>query len=88
MNNDPVRIAVNRVFEMRKNNPTWSFSFIVGKVADWHKISFNVIMERVMIMNRKRTKKKIAPINGNKKPKVIDRGEDGYPKNAPWWVKN
>ena len=86
--NDPVRIAVARVFEMRKNNSEWSFSFIVNKVADWHKVSFNVIMGRVLEMN-KRSKWK-QRTNGNRKPKNTNdaiRGKDGYPVDTPWWVK-
>lgn len=67
--------ARKQVMSMKKDNPNWRFTYIVGKVANWHNVDYHELM-----CSFRRKKQEPKP-----KKKKIDKSP--FPEGAPWWVK-
>ena len=87
MNNE-LDIAVRRVYELKKNNRTWSFSFIVSKVSNWNRVDYSTLYREIMRRNKKRKKvkaeSKIPFVDESRK---LGKREPKEDENIPWWNK-
>ena len=73
-----LNVAIARIYELKKNNPKWSMKLIIGRVADWNKLDYNVLSGEIRRRNYK--KKKVI------KPIVVEPTQEDF--QPPWWTYN
>ena len=67
--------AVKEVLQM-KNRNKWPLRFCVGKIAEWHKIQYGVLLNAVLAIYNKNKEKPQRPDNFGNKASKKDR----------WWT--
>lgn len=73
--------ALRHFKKLLHENPDWDFRYCANKIADWHKIQVGYLISEYTKARAK--KKRVKRVKSS-----VGVGKDGYPKDAPWWIKN